>query len=167
MVRLLDKQREMTLLEPAFDLLWENMRQITPWELSYQEEKTAWLACVAPALGKAPRQMALYFDGEKLRGFAQYYCNRGVFMIEELQISRGYRSGSAAVALWKFLKDQLPADIRYVEAYADVRSTASQKLMEKLGMALVESNGRFLHYRAELARLPIFAELPNSVPPPA
>ena len=156
MVRLLDKQREMALLEQAFDLLWENMGRITPWERSYPEEKAAWLSCVAPALEKAPRQMALYFDGENLRGFAQYYCNHGIFMIEELQISGGYRSGSAAVNLWKFLKYQLPEEIRYVEAYADVRNTGSQKLMEKLGMEPVERSGQFLHYRAELAKLPIF-----------
>lgn len=167
MVRLLDKQREMALLEPVFDLLWENMRQIAPSDLSYQEEKNAWLSCVGPALEKAPRQMALYFDGENLRGFAQYYCNRGVFMIEELQICRDYRSGSAAVALLKFLKNQLPEDIRYVEAYADVRNTGSQKLMKKLGMEPVERSGQFLHYRAELAKLPIFGAPPGSILPPA
>ena len=167
MVRLLDKQREKGLLEQAFDLLWENMRQIAPPGLPYQEEKSAWLSCVAPALEKPQRQMALYFDGGNLKGFAQYYCNCGIFMIEELQICRDYRSGSAVVALWKFLKDRLSEDLRYLEAYADVGNIPSQKLMEKLGMALVESNGRFLHYRAELAKLPIFAEPPGSAPPPA
>ena len=156
MVRLLDKQREMDLLNDVFELLWENMQQIVPSDHGYEEEKRRWLANVAPALKKDPRQLALIFDGEALVGFCQYYCNGGIFMIEELQLRRGFRAGGYTVTLWRFLSRCLSADVRYVEAYADVRNADSRHLMEKVGMELIEKTGDFLHFRGDISRIPIF-----------
>ena len=151
MIRFLDKEREMGLLPMLFDLLHENMKDIAPSGLDYEEEKKRWLSCVQPALGKDPRRIVLIFDGAKLAGFLQYYVNSDVFMVEEIQIRRDCRGSSLIASLWKFMGRVIPQDIKFIEAFADQRNRASQKLMRKLGMELVDQtpDGQFVHYRGK------------------
>ena len=155
MIRFLDKEKELHLLEQLFDLLYENMRPIAPSDLPYEEEKHQWLSQVGPAMAKAPRQIVLVYDGEELVGYLQYYINRGLFMVEEIQLRKDCRSTSHFASLWKFMARVIPEDTHTMEAYADPRNLASHHLMEKLGMTVVEedSEGHFLHFRGPLHKL--------------
>ena len=152
MIRLLDKETEMHLLEQLFDLLHENMSVIAPSQLPYAEEKQQWLSEVAPALAKAPRQIVLMYDAAGLAGYLQYYVNKGLFMVEEIQLRKDRRVSSCIVSLWKFLSRILPEDVHTIEAYADPRNQLSRKLMAKLGMEVIEdrSCGNLLHYRGRM-----------------
>ena len=100
MVRFLNKETEMGMLEELFDLLRENMEGISPSGLPYEEEKRQWLSNVRPAMEKAPRKIVLMLAGPEPVGYLQYYVNGGVFMVEELQIRRGFRATSVFAALW-------------------------------------------------------------------
>ena len=153
----LDKQRCGELLPVLFDILYENMRDIVPSGLSYEQEKIEWLAEVLPAMKKTPRQMVLIKDGDEVAGYCQYYVNSGILMVEELQLKARYQRTRALYRLCLFLKATVPTDTSWIEAYADRRNTVSQKLMQTLGMACVGQShgGRLLHFRGEIQ--PLFA----------
>lgn len=70
MIRFLNKETEMHLMEQLFDLLYENMLPIAPSGLCYEEEKQQWLSEVVPAMAKAPRQIVLVYDGDTQIGRA-------------------------------------------------------------------------------------------------
>lgn len=152
MIRFLDKEKEMHLLEQLFDLLYENMQPIAPSGLTYAEEKRQWLSEVVPAMAKQPRQIVLLYDADELAGYLQYYINRGLFMVEEIQLRKDCRATSLFVSLWKFMSRILPEDTHTIEAYADPRNLRSRKLMERLGMEVIEdpSCGNLQHYRGRL-----------------
>lgn len=155
MIRLLNKETEMHLMEPLFDLLYDNMLSIAPSGLTYQEEKRQWLSEVMPAMSKAPRQIVLMYDGNALAGYMQYYINNGIFMVEEIQLRKDCRISSLFVQLWKFMCRIIPEDTQFIEAYADPRNLPSRRLMEKLGMEPVEdgSYSHLLHFRGTLNKL--------------
>ena len=155
MIRFLDKNSEMHLMEPLFDLLYENMRFIAPSGLSYEEEKQQWLSEVVPAMAKAPRQIVLMYDGDILAGYLQYYIRNELFMVEEIQIRKDCRSTSLFAALWKFMLRVIPKDTHTIEAYADPRNQASRQLMEKLGMEPVTDAActPLLHFRGSMNKL--------------
>lgn len=155
MIRFLNKETELNLLEQLFDLLYENMAEIAPSGLSYEAEKQQFLSNVRPAMEKAPRQIVLMYDGDALAGYLQYYINNGIFMVEEIQIRKGFRSTSLFAQLWKFMAEVIPADTQYIEAYADKRNLPSRRLMEKLGMEPVKycSYSHLLHFRGTLNEL--------------
>ena len=155
MIRFLDKEKELHLLEQLFDLLYENVHPIAPSGLTYEAEKQQWLSRVGPAMAKAPRQIVLVYDGEKLVGYLQYYIREDQFMVEEIQLRPDCHSTSLFFSLWKFMSRCLPEDVRIMEAYADPRNHASRHLMEKLSMTVVEesSNAHFLHFRGSLDQL--------------
>lgn len=155
MIRFLNKETELDLLEPLFDLLYENMAEIAPSGLSYEAEKQQFLSSVRPAMERAPRQIVLMYDGNTLAGYLQYYVNNGIFMVEEIQIRRGFRSTVLFAQLWKFMVGVIPADTQYIEAYADKRNLPSRRLIAKLGMNAVGDppDGTCLHFRGSMHSL--------------
>ena len=155
MIRILNKETELHLLDLLFDLLYENMLPIAPSGLSYEAEKQQFLSCVRPALEKAPRQIVLLYEGEALAGYLQYYVNNGIFMVEEIQIRKGFRSTVLFAQLWKFMVGVIPGDTQYIEAYADKRNLPSQRLIAKLGMQAIGEtpDGACLHFRGSLNKI--------------
>ena len=149
MVRLLDKQRELPLMGDLFDLMYENMASVATGGMACAWEKSKWLAEVIPAVKKQPRQIVLLYCQGTLVGFCMYYVNDGVFMVEELQIRRGFRSSGVIVELWKFFNRTIPEDTLYMEAYTDAENVYSQKLLGRLGLEIVEwsADGRLKHFR--------------------
>ena len=154
MIRFLDKEKELHLLEQLFDLLYENMHTISSG-LPYEEEKQQWLCEVGPALAKPPRQIVLMYHADTLVGYLQYYINKGLFMVEEIQLRKDCRATSLFVSLWKFMSPILPEDTHTIEAYADPKNLLSQSLMKKLGMEVIEdpSCKNLLHYRGSLNKI--------------
>ena len=155
MIRFLDKEKEMHLLEQLFDLLYGNMLPIAPSGMTYEVEKQQWLSEVVPAMACAPRQILLLYEGDRLAGYLQYYITGGTFMVEELQLQPDCRCTTLFVSLWKFLSRIIPEDTHTIEAYADSRNLQSHRLMQKLGMKPVEDStpAPFLHFRGSLTRM--------------
>ena len=152
MVRYLDKDREMGLLGPMFDILYRNMDPIAPFQGSFQEERAGWIVCIGEALKKPPRKMLLLYAGETLAGFCMYYIRGDILMVEEVQISRPYQRTVLTAELFRFIRCELLPQVRWVEAYADRRNTASQQLMKKLGMEQIGDDGSYLHFRMDASQ---------------
>jgi len=149
----LNKNEKEKFLPKLFDLLHNNMREIAPSELSYELEKKQWLDNVSPALDKPARQIILCFDNYRLIGYIQYYINNTLLMIEELQLKKEYHCTLTFYRFCKYFIGTLPADIKYVEAFAERRNSQSQKLMQKLGMELINSSSEFVHLRGDANEL--------------
>ncbi|MBQ5320398.1 MAG: GNAT family N-acetyltransferase [Oscillospiraceae bacterium] len=143
----LNKNEKEYFLPKLFDLLNDNMHEIAPTELPYEQEKKQWLDNVSPALDKPARQIIMCFDDKELIGYIQYYINDKQLMIEELQLKKEYHCTLTFYRFCKHFIDTLPADIEYVEAFADNRNIKSQKLMQKLEMQLIDTISDFVHLR--------------------
>lgn len=145
----LNKNKKEKMLPKLFDLLYDNMREIAPTDLTYEQEKEQWLCNVSPALDKSARQVMMCFDDEKLIGYIQYYINDKLIMVEELQLKQEYHCTLTFYRFCKHFISTLPDDIEYVEAFAEKRNSNSQKLMQKLGMELIDSSSEFVHLRGD------------------
>ena len=143
----LDKNKKEKVLPTLFDLLYENMCGITPTDLTYKQEKAHWLDNVSPALDKPARQIIMCFADNELIGYIQYYISDKLVMIEELQLKKEYHCTLTFYRFCKYFINILPADIEYVEAFAEKRNDTSQMLMQKLGMKFIDSNSDFIHLR--------------------
>lgn len=144
----LNKKEKDIFLPKLFDLLYDNMHDIAPTNLSYEQEKEQWLSNVFPAIDKPARQIIMcYADGE-LIGYIQYYIRGKLLMIEELQLKKKYHCSLTFYRFCKHFIGTLSTDIEHVEAFADKRNINSQKLIEKLGIKLIDSNSDFVHFRA-------------------
>ena len=143
----LDKQKVSDTLPVLFDIYYENMEKITPFGKSYEDAKTEWLGQVTPAMKKDRRQIVLMYDGDALAGYAQYYTNDTILMIEEIQLKPKYQRTMLLYEFCKFMKATLPSDITYIKAYADKRNTNSQKLMVALGMKIIDETKEFYQYQ--------------------
>jgi len=134
----LDKSQKDRWLPKLFDLLYDNMSVIAPGNLTYEDEKNQWLSNVSPAIDKAPRQIIICTDDDIIAGFAQYYICGDVLMIEEIQLAKSYQRTTAFYRMCRYLYNNLPKNIKYIEAYADKRNLNSISMMKKLGMQIVE-----------------------------
>lgn len=146
----LNKNEKEKFLPKLFDLLYDNMREIAPTDLTYEHEKAQWLGNVSPALDKSARQIIMCFDDEKLIGYIQYYINDKMIMVEELQLKKEYHRTLTFYRFCKHLIGTLPADIKYIEAFADKRNINSQKLMNKIGMEFIDITSNFVHMRGNV-----------------
>ncbi len=145
----LNKNEKEKILPELFDLLYDNMSEIAPTNLTYEKEQEQWLGNVSPALDKPARQIIMCFSDEQLIGYIQYYINSKLLMIEELQLKKEYHCTLTFYRFCKYFIGTLPADIEHVEAFAEKRNSKSQKLMQRLGMELIDSNAEFVHLRGE------------------
>lgn len=134
----MDKARKDLWLPRLFDVLYDNMKDIVPSGMHYEEEKCQWLSAVGPAMDKAPRQIILMFAEEKLAGYFQYYVNEGRFMVEEIQIVAKYQNTTLLYALFRYLGKVLPNEIETIAAYVHEMNFHSQSIIQRLGMTPVE-----------------------------
>ncbi len=151
--KFLDKQKVSDTLPVLFDVLYENMDKIVPFDKAYEDAKAEWLGQVTPAMKKDRRQIVLMYDGDALAGYAQYYTNETTLMIEEIQLKPKYQRTMLLYEFCKFMEAIVPSEITYIEAYADKRNTNSQKLMEALGMKIIDDEGNYNHFRGLLETL--------------
>ena len=152
----LDKEEKSLWLPRLFDLCYENMIEIAPGELSYELEKQQWMGQVSPALEKEPRQIILCFADDVLAGYVQYYTNKKLLMIEEVQMTKECQQTTLFYSICKHLSKALPEGLEIIEAFAEKQNLRSQKLMQRLGMAQIEEDERFIHLRGSLQNIKEF-----------
>jgi len=144
-----DKSNIEELLPKLYDILHTNMSHITPTGNTYETDRRLWLENVAPAMKKEQRQIILMYVDEELAGFFQYYINNDLFMMEEIQIKARYHGTGLLRQFFAWLVKELPADLKYVEAYSHKRNVKSQAILEYLGLSKIGENKQdtLLHYR--------------------
>lgn len=143
----LDKSKVTEILPTLFDILYNNMNKIAPFDKPFEQAKLEWTQQVAPAMKKDRRQIVLMHDNNTIVGYAQYYTNEAILMIEEIQLKPNYQKTMLLYKFCKFMKSILPNEITYIEAYADERNVNSQKLMQDLGMKIMDDDGKYCHFQ--------------------
>ena len=146
-----DKSNIEELLPKLYDILHTNMSYIAPTGNTYETDRRLWLENVAPAMKKEQRQIILMYVDEELAGFFQYYLSNELFMMEEIQIKARYHGTGLFRQFFAWLVKELPADLKYVEAYSHKSNLKSQAILEYLGLGKIKENeeGQLLHYRGE------------------
>ncbi len=143
------------LLPQLFQILYSNMKLISPTRNTYAEDYEIWFSNVLPALNKPQRQIVLMFDGNYLIGFFQYYVNSGVFMMEEIQIKKVYHGTGVFSAFFKWLLSKLPSNVKTVEAFTVKENLKSQAILTHLGLVRTDENDEsdFYRYSGEYEQL--------------
>lgn len=153
----LDRQKLDAYLPVLFRILHSNMNLIASTNNSYNDDYEIWCACIVPAMQKEQRQMVLMYAESKLAGYFQYYINANTnsFMMEEIQIKKEFQGTGLFSEFYKWLIQQLPQDISYVEAYALKQNHKSQAILKHLG--LIQSgenkNGNCFYFKGQYAEL--------------
>lgn len=150
-----DKAAKSTWLPAIFALLYANMSVIAPTGCTFEEDFAEWVSHVSPALDKAPRQIVLMYDGDRLIGYFQYYVNGPLFMMEEIQLERTYHGSGVFQTFYRWLLPRLPADIQWVEAYAHKQNAKSRGILAHLGLCPVGegTGGRTDRFRGDFGVL--------------
>ena len=151
----LDKSNVDEFLSVLFDILYENMEKIAPFDKSFEQAKLEWTQQVAPAMKKDKRQIVLMYDNNTLVGYAQYYTNETILMIEEIQLKPKYQRTMLLYKFCKYMKSILSNEIIYIQAYADKRNVNSQKLMQDLGMKIINDDGKYYHFQGFINKVKI------------
>ena len=110
-IAFLDKSQKDRVLPALFALFYENMQPIVSFGRSYAAEEALWLQEVSPALDKAPRQIVLCWDGDRIAGYVQYYVREHMLMVEELQLKPGQMGLIVNRAPGGVLDDGIKAEI--------------------------------------------------------
>ena len=143
------------LLLQLFELLYANMKQISPFEKTYEEAYEMWFSNVYPAMQKPQRQIVLMYCEDQICGYFQYYVNLGTFMMEEIQIRKEHHGKGLFSAFFSWLVHQLPSNIATVEAYAHKTNDKSQGILRHLGLVQIgeDQESDTYHYRGEYQTL--------------
>lgn len=147
----MDKSRAHELMPELFELLYANMNEIDPAGEDHDSFKEEWLFELIPAVMKPARRIVLIEDEEKLIGYFQYYVNADTFMMEEIQFVKERQGTGLFRELYRFLRDAVPADIEFAEAYALNANLRSQAILTHIGLEPIgeSANGRCIHYRGD------------------
>ncbi len=149
----LDKASADITLPILFDVLHLNMEKITPSAKTYEQAREEWTGKLRPAMRKDRRQIILMHHGDTLAGYAQYYTNGSTLVIEEIQLKPEYQRTRLFRELCEFMKDALGDSLTVIQAYADKRNIASQKLMQSLGMKIINTDGMFYLFEGKIKEL--------------
>ena len=134
--RFIENARFEDFARPLFDILFDNMSSVTPFESSRETEFQAWRDAVGEGMKSPKRHIVLIESNNEAIGFFQYYTNNEVFCMEEIQIKPEHRSGEAFRALYGFVLERLPKRIRRVVAFADKRNEKSISVLKHLGLEI-------------------------------
>ena len=145
-IEFLNKAEADLILPKLFDILYSNMSVIAPTGNSYEEDFSFWLSCVKPSLQKDPRQILLIYDKDEIVGFFQYFVNRGLFMMEEIQFTEKYKGTGIFRELYSYLTEIIPRDTEFVESYADKRNKKSIEVLTHLGLEIIGENKNKVSY---------------------
>ena len=153
--RYADKFRIEHLLPDLFRILHSNMSLIAPTNNSYYEDYEIWSSFIIPAMQNEKRHIVLMFVKSKLVGYFQYYINddKNSLMMEDIQIKKEMQGKGLFSELYKWLVEQLPNGILYVEAYANKKNIKSQNILKYLGLveAGENKNGISFYYKGKYA----------------
>lgn len=149
----IDKANADEALRELFPLLYANMNAIAPTGEGYEKDFEEWFGAVRPAIEKPQRKVIIIrMDGE-LVGFFQYYVNETTFMMEEIQFAPSVWGSGVFEALYAHLKEIVPQETPFVEAYAHRLNDKSQGILAHLGLEPVGRENNCIHYRGELIKM--------------
>ena len=161
----IDKKDPDAALKELFPLLFANMDAIAPTGEGYEKDFEEWFGAVRPAIEKPQRNIIVIRRSGLLVGFFQFYVNDTTFMMEEIQLSPSVWGAGVFEALYAYLKDIVPQETPFVEAYAHRLNEKSQGILRHLGLEPVGTENNCIHFRGELKRMfEVLEESPARIP---
>lgn len=146
----MDKIKKELFLPRLYNILYNNMSVIAPTGNSKREDYLIWHKAISEGLEKPQRQIVLIKNGRKLAGYIQYAVGRDVLIIEEIELKPIYHRSAAFFCACKFIYDNIPNDIEFIESYARVENDRSIKMQLHFGLELVGTiHDRTLHFKAK------------------
>ncbi|MBR4765367.1 MAG: GNAT family N-acetyltransferase [Clostridia bacterium] len=141
--------------DEIFSILANNMRAIAPTGNSYDEDYKIWLDYAVPAWREEKNSVILIFCGETLCGYFQYSVKDSTLRMEDIQFKPEYQGCGLFAELYHYLMSIIPAQTKYVEAYASKENIKSQEVLKHLGLTVIgeNKNGRSLHFKGEYKNL--------------
>ena len=141
--------------DEIFSILANNMRAIAPTGNSYDEDYKIWLECAVPAWREEKNSVILIFCGEPLCGYFQYSVKDSTLRMEDIQFKPEYQGSGLFAGLYNYLMGIIPAQTKYVEAYASKENIKSQGILKHLGLTVIDENknGRSLHFKGDYKNL--------------
>lgn len=145
----LDKCELENILPQMFAILYANMSAIAPTGNSYDADFQLWSSHILPALNAKNRKTILFYINSQLVGYFRYCLNGNTqaLLLEDVQIKSEFQGIGIFSSCLKWLANQLPKDVRNVEAYVDKRNDRSRSIMEHFGLQCIgeNKNGISLH----------------------
>ncbi len=138
-----------------FSILHTNMSVIAPSGNSYDEGYTNWCNTFGKAfIEREQRKLILIKSEATIIGFFGYSCNESTFKMEEIQLASEYHGVDGIFRqLYHFVVENLPAGLKYVEAYADKRNGKSISILNRLGLKIVGEDEGYYHFEGSFAEL--------------
>lgn len=140
-----------------FSILWNNMNPMDPLPMDPETVFSNWLPSHLKMLEKEEHEMILFFDAEeKPAGYFSYILKNDIFFLNDIQTQPDCQGkGWVYRPLMKFLLPQLPAHLRFTEAYVGKYNPRSSAILERFGMKAIGEtpNGRSWIYRGEFSAL--------------
>lgn len=152
-ITFLNKLNYINIIPKLYDILHENMSVIAPTKNTYSEDYGIWVKKIIPALAKEPRQIILISEEDNIIGYFQYYINNNIFMMEEVQIKKEWQEKGVFRKLFGFIIDNIPKGISTVAAYANKKNDKSQRILEHMGLSIIEENENNFQYKGEYNNL--------------
>ena len=153
--RQLKKEDISVFADEIFSILANNMRAIAPTGNSYDEDYKTWLESAVPVWRDGKNSVILIFCGETLCGYFQYSVKDSTFRMEDIQFKPEYHGSGLFAGLYHYLMGIIPAQTKYVEAYASKENIKSQEILKHLGLTAAgeNKNGRSLHFIGDYKKL--------------
>ena len=151
----LNKSNFPTVAHTIFDILADNMTLIAPTGNSKEDDFKIWFDAVSYGLKRSERQIILIKDDENIIGFSQYYTNTDTFVMEEVQFKAAYQGKGISRKPLEFVLDNINSDLKFVEAYANVKNKRSIAILNKLGLKNIglNKNGNSYRFQGKFADL--------------
>ena len=139
--------------EVFYSILDNNMQSLEP-PVSFDGEYREWFRNVSEGLESTQRKLIKIKCGEDTAGFFQYYINKDLFMMEEIQLKPEYRGKGIFRALYGYVLPFADKDVKYVEAYTHYDNYKSMAILGKLGLCEIDSNAfKLRHFRGSFSDL--------------
>ncbi len=142
--------------QKLFDILYTNMSVIVPTGDSYENDFNMWCSSFGKSfINREQRKIIIIKADEQIVGFFGFNIVGDIFKMEEIQISPDYQSRYGIFrSLYRFTLDNLPDNLKYVEAYADIRNTKSAAVLKTLGLEITTTeNGKFHCFKGKMKSL--------------
>lgn len=139
-------------IDEMFSVLYDNMSKIAPTGCTRAEDYEVWSKNVVPVWEDGRRKVVLIFCGDELCGFFQYAVYGETFRMDEIQFKAEVQGSGLFGELYRYLvREVVPPQTKYAEAYSHKKNIKSQQILAHLGLTAVgeNANGNSLHFRGE------------------
>lgn len=149
----LNKDEFSSVSHKMFEVLADNMSAISPTGNSPDEDYCLWFEAMSDELKSNDRRIILINDGENFVGFFQYSMADDTFIMEEIQFKCEYQGKGAFEKLYTFLVENLPENLKHIEAYANKANAKSIGILEHLGLSKIKQTKNGFRFKGDYSRL--------------